>query len=237
MLCPFRLPPPLPSFLLSFNSTFFYPLFYSSFCSLLRSIFALHFVVSMTQAGVWAHRPRCRVVPPILSPLRICFCSTLPQVRLRTCLCVSVRACVSVSVCVTVYLCACLCVRVFLTVFRYVYMPEYSVYMPLIAFSEFHISFAVYLIFVFPAGSTIHYVLQTISPFPLFIRKSLSNGITAAILFLIPVIDTTTWDYLKILVYSFIFRGVLEVMAFFGGFPPEQPVYFHGYMRDVFHTR
>jgi hypothetical protein len=33
------------------------------------------------------------------------------------------------------------------------------------------------------------------------------------------------------------FRLSLELLAFFGGFPPEQPVYFHEYMRDAFSTR
>jgi hypothetical protein len=43
--------------------------------------------------------------------------------------------------------------------------------------------------------------------------------------------------FLKAIVYTSFFRIFLEGLAFFGGFPPEQPPYFHEYMKDVFHTR
>ena len=80
-------------------------------------------------------------------------------------------------------------------------------------------------------------MFQTIFPFPLFVRKFLSNSCKEAIIFLIPIISTSIWDSLKFIVYSTFFRIILVFLAFFGGFPPEQPVYFHSYMKDVFHTR
>ena len=42
---------------------------------------------------------------------------------------------------------------------------------------------------------------------------------------------------LQAVTYSSFFRIVLECLAFFGGFPPEQPTFFHEYMRDVFRYR
>lgn len=98
------------------------------------------------------------------------------------------------------------------------------------------LSFIFYFYHFFP-GTTLHYALQSICPFPPLIRQSVSNAITSLINFLVPIIKTTVWDTLKKVTYSTVFRIVLEVSAFLGGFPPEQPVYFHSYMRDVFHTR
>eukprot|EP00596_Hydrurales_sp_CCMP1899_P000088 CAMPEP_0119034368 /NCGR_PEP_ID=MMETSP1177-20130426/1350_1 /TAXON_ID=2985 /ORGANISM="Ochromonas sp, Strain CCMP1899" /LENGTH=257 /DNA_ID=CAMNT_0006991749 /DNA_START=751 /DNA_END=1524 /DNA_ORIENTATION=- len=86
-------------------------------------------------------------------------------------------------------------------------------------------------------GTTIHYVFQTVGPFPHFLRKGISNTITSGINALLPLIPTNIWDFLKAIVYSSFFRIFLECLAFFGGFPPEQPPYFHEYMKDVFHTR
>ena len=81
------------------------------------------------------------------------------------------------------------------------------------------------------------YVFQSVVPFPLFIRKIVSKSVKSAINFLLPLIKTGIWDTLKIVAFSGFFRIVLEGAAFMGGFPPEQPTYFHSYMKDVFHTR
>lgn len=68
-------------------------------------------------------------------------------------------------------------------------------------------------------------------------RKIVSNSIKSAIILLLPLIKTGIWDTLKKVVFSSFFRIVLEGVAFLGGFPPEQPTFFHSYMKDVFHTR
>ena len=86
-------------------------------------------------------------------------------------------------------------------------------------------------------GTTLQYVFQSVVPFPLFIRKIVSKSVKSAINFLLPLIKTGIWDTLKIVAFSSFFRIVLEGAAFMGGFPPEQPTYFHSYMKDVFHTR
>lgn len=55
--------------------------------------------------------------------------------------------------------------------------------------------------------------------------------------FLKPLVYTRVWDILKTIALSVFFRIFLEILAFFGGFPPEQPVYFHEYMKDAFGSR
>jgi len=51
------------------------------------------------------------------------------------------------------------------------------------------------------------------------------------------LIATDAWITLQAVAYSSFFRIILECLAFFGGFPPEQPTFFHEYMRDVFRYR
>lgn len=87
------------------------------------------------------------------------------------------------------------------------------------------------------AGRTLHSVLQPVIQLPLFIGKIISCGTKALVGVLKPLIPTKVWDILKVVAHSTGFRIALECAAFLGGFPPEQPVYFHEYMRDVFFTR
>lgn len=86
-------------------------------------------------------------------------------------------------------------------------------------------------------GLTLHTVLQPIIPFPAFIGKGVSLVVRSGISFLKGLINTSVWDFLKVVAYSTGFRIFLECLSFFGGFPPEQPTYFHEYMRDVFKFR
>ena len=67
--------------------------------------------------------------------------------------------------------------------------------------------------------------------------KAVSTCVRALHSLLRPLISTSVWDVLKVVAESFGFRLALECGAFFGGFPPEQPVFFHAYMKDVFATR
>ncbi len=90
-------------------------------------------------------------------------------------------------------------------------------------------------------GKTLHSVLQPVVAMPLFIGKVVSYLVHLIIGLLRPLTHTWVWNGLKVFAYSIVFRLCLEFGAFFGGFPPEQPVYFHEYMRDTFqscyHTR
>lgn len=74
-------------------------------------------------------------------------------------------------------------------------------------------------------------------PLPAFCGKIISRTIVSIINFLQPLVLTNVWLHLKSVSYSILFRFILEALAFFGGFPPEQPAYFHEYMRDVFAYR
>ena len=86
-------------------------------------------------------------------------------------------------------------------------------------------------------GDTLHKAMQPIIALPEFVGEFVSRAMHALINSLKPLIPTYVWDTLRLLAFSVIFRVFLESLSFFGGFPPEQPVYFHEYMRDVFTTR
>ncbi|KAJ1414915.1 Alpha/Beta hydrolase protein [Ochromonadaceae sp. CCMP2298] len=86
-------------------------------------------------------------------------------------------------------------------------------------------------------GHTLHTVLQPLKPMPAVVGRFVSAVIHTGFGFLKTLIPSKVWDILKIVAYSTGFRWFLEVLAFTGGFPPEQPVYFHQYMKDVFFTR
>jgi pimeloyl-ACP methyl ester carboxylesterase len=86
-------------------------------------------------------------------------------------------------------------------------------------------------------GKTLHTALQAVVPLPAFIGRFISGTIYWGRSALAPLITSSVWDVLKVIALSPVFRLILEVSAFFGGFPPGQPPFFHGYMRDVFNTR
>lgn len=86
-------------------------------------------------------------------------------------------------------------------------------------------------------GKTLHYALQPFTPLPPFLRKHISIAMTEGIGLLKPLIPTIVWDRLKAFNDSFYFHIFLTLLALFGGFPPDQPVFFHEYMRDAFKTR
>ena len=89
------------------------------------------------------------------------------------------------------------------------------------------------------SGETLHTVLQSFYPLPRFVGTIIS-GIVKGLLqnILKPLTYTSIiWDILKFVAFSFPFRVFLFFLAFFGGFPPEQPPYFHAYMRDTFQSR
>lgn len=91
-------------------------------------------------------------------------------------------------------------------------------------------------------GKTLHTAMQPFFPAPAFVGKAVSGFIRWGIKYLRPLTyKSWIWDFLSIIAHSFFFRLCLETSAFLGGFPPEQPPYFHEYMYDVFalrmHTR
>lgn len=94
------------------------------------------------------------------------------------------------------------------------------------------------LVLVNPStGLTLHTALQAVLPWPRPMGRMVSFIVNSGIQALKPLIGMGLWDYLKIIAYSPVFRGILECSSFFGGFPPEQGAYFHEYLRDVFKTR
>jgi pimeloyl-ACP methyl ester carboxylesterase len=83
-------------------------------------------------------------------------------------------------------------------------------------------------------GRTLHTVLQPLVPLPAFMGSVVSWVVRSALKSLIPLCYTSLWPVLKRVAESSFFRLFLEGLAFFGGFPHHQPVYFHQYMFDVF---
>lgn len=86
-------------------------------------------------------------------------------------------------------------------------------------------------------GHTLHYALQPVLPWPRSWGKNVSWAITAVICYLTSILHTQVFDVLKVFNDSDAFHLCLEALAFFGGFPPIQPAYFHEYMKDTFHSR
>jgi pimeloyl-ACP methyl ester carboxylesterase len=76
------------------------------------------------------------------------------------------------------------------------------------------------------SGETIGHFGQSVFPFPPFLRARISRTIIGAIDLLLPLIPTSIWGVLRDVALSPFFRVCLECLAFFGGFPPEQPPYF-----------
>lgn len=87
------------------------------------------------------------------------------------------------------------------------------------------------------AGLTLHGALQPFIPMPAIVGQTLSSGIKSGIRLLRPLCSQPIWDFLAQVAFSTPFRMALETSSFLGGFPPEQGVYFHEYMRDVFKSR
>eukprot|EP01038_Epipyxis_sp_PR26KG_P012966 gene12966-17387_t len=101
-----------------------------------------------------------------------------------------------------------------------------------------HTSLTKRLILLNPSvGYTLHTGLQPYIKLPDTIGRIISMVIKNGINSLKPLIKTNVWVILKDVANSFLFRLFLESLAFFGGYPPEQPVYFHDYMKDVFSSR
>lgn len=86
-------------------------------------------------------------------------------------------------------------------------------------------------------GSTLHTALQPFAPLPHFVGKFISQTTIKLITYLKGLIPKPLWNQLKVINDSIFFHMALTTSAFLGGFPPEQPVFFHEYMRDVFKTR
>jgi pimeloyl-ACP methyl ester carboxylesterase len=87
-------------------------------------------------------------------------------------------------------------------------------------------------------GSTLHSVLQPVFMFPKFVGDKLANIISKFGRYLQnKVVPLSTWNLVRTAAFSFALRLVLEVFAFSNGFPPEQPAYFHEYIRDIFYSR
>lgn len=87
------------------------------------------------------------------------------------------------------------------------------------------------------AGNTLQYILQPYKPLPVTIRPYVARAMIGLIDFLKSILHTKVYDYLKLFNDSYSFHLCLIALAFFGGFPPIQPVYFHEYMRDQFQSR
>lgn len=86
-------------------------------------------------------------------------------------------------------------------------------------------------------GKTLHTALQPIVPLPHVVGRILSKTIKKLISLVLPVCDTYIWDVLRRFAVSDSFFYLLTISAFLGGFPPEQPSYFHDYVRDLFASR
>eukprot|EP01035_Chromulina_nebulosa_P018574 gene18574-24299_t len=86
-------------------------------------------------------------------------------------------------------------------------------------------------------GMTLHTVLQPFIHLPINIGKYVSVLITNVVIGLKSLIPTIVYEILKYFFESTIFRIILEINAFIGGFPPEQGLYFHSYMYDAMSTR
>lgn len=86
-------------------------------------------------------------------------------------------------------------------------------------------------------GLTLHTALQPFHPLPTFLQKHVAHIAAVLLNRLKGLIPLPLWHSIKAFCDSFIFHVILTILAFFGGFPPEQPVFFHEYMHDVFKTR
>jgi pimeloyl-ACP methyl ester carboxylesterase len=89
------------------------------------------------------------------------------------------------------------------------------------------------------SGETLHTVLQSFYPLPKFIGAFISFIVKGLLTNILKPLTYTSiiWDILKLIAFSFPFRIFLFLFAFMGGFPPEQPPYFHAYMKDTFKSR
>lgn len=88
-----------------------------------------------------------------------------------------------------------------------------------------------------PTEKTLHTVFQPWMPLPRPLGASLSAFAHFAISHLQTLVPTSLWPTLRSLVHSRGFHVFLSLLAFCGGGPPEQPSFFHEYMRDVFKNR
>lgn len=86
-------------------------------------------------------------------------------------------------------------------------------------------------------GETLHTALQPFCPLPKPLGNMISRRMTSFIVYLKTLIPQPLWNRLKKFNDSFAFFAILSVFAFIGGFPPEQPSFFHEYMKDAFKTR
>lgn len=103
---------------------------------------------------------------------------------------------------------------------------------------QFYPSLASKMILMNPTtGRSLHTALQAFFPLPLFISTYWSAIIIWGIKNLRPLCRTHVWVILKNFADSIVFRMILEMSSFLGGFPPEQAAYFSVYMQDVFSDR
>jgi pimeloyl-ACP methyl ester carboxylesterase len=86
-------------------------------------------------------------------------------------------------------------------------------------------------------GLTLHTALQPFCPLPTFLGRQVGYYMNALFRYLVKLVYTHVWDTLKVFNDSIYFYIVLSIFAFFGGFPPDQPIYFHEYMLDAFRSR
>lgn len=95
-----------------------------------------------------------------------------------------------------------------------------------------------HLILLNPSISqTLTYTFQPFIPWFRFIGKLFAKLIIFILKSLQLLISSFIWDILKLIAYSSFFRIILECIAFIGGNPPEQGLYFHEYIYDTFATR
>lgn len=87
-------------------------------------------------------------------------------------------------------------------------------------------------------GETLHTALQPFFPLPKVFGRVISKVMVGSITYLKTLIPTNVWDFLRKVTFSYGFHYLfLTPLAFWNGFPPDQPVYFHEYMKDAFHNR
>ncbi len=88
-----------------------------------------------------------------------------------------------------------------------------------------------------PVGETLYTAFQPFCALPRPIGGVISTVTHVGITQLKKLINTPVWPFLRNFALSYPFHVFLMSLAYLSGSPPEQAVYFHEYMKDVFKNR
>lgn len=86
-------------------------------------------------------------------------------------------------------------------------------------------------------GKTLHSALQPYFALPFFVRKPIGVFFNGFMRFLKSLVATNVWTVLRDFSDTPRFFTILNLVSFLGGFPPDQPIYFHEYCKDIFISR